>query len=615
MLGLIGSTSKKEFLGEGLSFSNDEMKIYGLADKYEDSDYLISVSGVITDCVIEDESIEHVHKLIIRLYKQHEDDFFKYLDGTFFILFYDKKNESLLLCNNRHQTSNLYYHETDNGLMFSNSLLTISKLMDSRKVYMPSVLSFLSNGFTYSDKTQLDGVSKLLPAFRIKWKNSAVTLNNHWNEELSFERRKFDDLETHLDRYEKTYQSVLKNYLDNLNPKSVGCLLSGGHDTSFAVSQLSKVLKGPLKTFTITFPNWAFNEEEHAKAIAKKFNCEFTGIPFQSEDLDLIVEMISAVEEPVVGVALPLHVLSKEASKHVDVIVGGDGGDTVWGEYYPVAEFHRYIKNMSPLPRKLIHKTSKFLAKTTDWERFWELEHVSSLFAEEDYYDQFMRKLCTYRHFRDDYLKDLFDPKAYGAGEISRSILEIPFTKNNFREDLIEGKLYNAFYNYMGFSQTKLMKSCGIDFFMPTVQKPVLDFITTLPYEWVNGGNTFQRLTNNKSINRKFHKKALSRYLKRDEIYNRSFDIPWGRILRPREDVLLTLKENLIKRGWFKESALDKLWDEYMCQSSKKHEILELKNHGYRIFTLLSLEVWCQIFIDGKDTESFNGSLSDFLGS
>lgn len=611
MLGIIGKNVKTEESTQ-TDFHSNFFSLQEANSFYENDHFLISISGTITNS-FDSLDLTSNEEIILNLYNTYGVLFYKRLQGTFFIILWDKEKERLVLANNAHQTSNLYYAYIDQVLYFSDSLKKISNKLRSSEPFFPSIRSFISNGFTYSDKTQLAEISKLLPTFSIVYEEMKLSIHNHWDEEIYFKEEKVTNLEKRLDQYEETYQKVLKDYLNKHNEEEVGCLLSGGHDTSFAAIQLRNITKNPIKAYTITFPNWAFNEELHAKRIANKLDLDFTPIPFKPEHIDSIVELIHAVEEPVVGVALPLFILSKHAQSEVDIIIGGDGGDTIWGEYYPVAEFHRYVKHLPLFLRVLIHKTSKLLAKVTDWERFWELEHVAELFAHRDYYDQFMRKLCTYRHFNDSTMQQLFKEEFYQNGIIARSILEVPFNKRNFSQSLIEGKLFNAFYTYMGFSQTKLMKYCDIKFFMPTVQKAVIDFITSLPMKWINGGTTIQRLTNNKKINRKFHKRALSRYLNKDEIYNRSFDIPWHLILSPREDILSELEKSLIKRGWYKESYINNLFSEFKNQKVNDKEILQLKNHGYRIFTLLSLEVWCLLFLDNKEYKEFNGSVVDFL--
>ena len=554
---------------------------------------------------------------IKELYLKYGDSLGKYLDGLFLILIFDEKKEQLLIINNRYQCTTAYYQEIKNTTRFSNSLTTLCRHSEERKPHFGSIRSFISNGFTIPDQTQIQGIKKLLPSFWLKLTLEDKSLEHHWRNEFNFNRRdKLGNLESELDHYENLYRNGLERYLDKRETKELGTLLSGGHDTSFTMIQASKVFDKPVHAFTVTFKDWAWDESSFAENICLKNGGIFHPVPFEPEDLDLTVSMIKGNEEPVVGSSLPLHKLAKIASNHVDTMLGGDGGDTLWGEYFPVGEYHQWVKAWPTWMRSLAHKTSKALVGLTDWERFWELQHVSQLFVEEDYYKDFMRKLCTYRHFDFEFQKELFTENVFKE-PLPASALEIEFNSHNFQNSLIEGKLFNAFYTYQSFSTTKSMEHFGMPLYLPTINKEVMDYITTLPTQWINGGTTFHRLTNNKTINRRFHKMALNRYLKHEEIYNRSFDIPWYRILKPRKKVLELLQNRLINRGWYQGEAIEKLFKEFLNQEAKEYELLELKHHGYRIFTLLSMEIWASEYIDGRFSTNVDDgiNLEEYLES
>lgn len=568
---------------------------------------LVSIDGKLN--TLSSEDFSHT---VFNLYRRDGESFYKRFDGLHLLLLFDSEKDKLLICNNSYQSGKCYYSKTDRGLIFSTHLTQIVKLSgQSFEIHKPSVFSFLSNGFTSSEETQLVGVKKLNPTFALEVSGKGHRIINHWENEIQFDRKPFSNLQAELDRYEEIYRSGIANFFEVKKPHEVGCLLSGGHDTSFAMIQSSKVHHRPIHGLTCTFPGWAFDEDLYAKNICKKSGGTYHPIPVTPDSIDHLVSLIRSNEEPVVGSSLPLHILSRYAKEHVDVMLGGDGGDTLWGEYFPVAEFHRYVSLLPLGLRKLVHKTSQKLVQWTDWERFWELEHVASLFAEENFYDDFLRKLCTYRHFRESYINELFSDDFLKEGiTFSKSQVTVPFNKNNFSDALIEGKLLNGFYPYQSFHTTKSMAEFGMELYLPTIQRDIIRFITNLPMKWVNGGSTFHRLINSKSINRKFHKLALGRYLKKEEIYNRSFDIPWYNILRPRKRVLELLKKRLLARGWFDGKALNDLFDEFMGQSVKDYELLELKHHGYRIFTLLSLEIWCTEYLDMRLTENYHSEIS-----
>jgi asparagine synthase (glutamine-hydrolysing) len=548
------------------------------------------------------------------LYQAHGESFVSKLDGHFLLFFSPGKDRPCFLVNNRQQATRLYFARTNDGFFFSGSLrMLLENSRIERKPNFGSIRSFLANGFTISDQTQIQGVHKMLPADYIVFDGTEAKRRTYWPGEMKFERRPFNDLEAKLDEYEQVYRDGIRRHLEGGQPKGIGALLSGGHDTSFLVAQLSQVIKQPLHTFTVTFPGWKFDEGSYAKNIAEKFGAIHHPVPFGPEHLDRAVGLILSNEEPVVGSSLPLFVLAEAASSSIDMLFGGDGGDTLWGEYYPVGEYHRWTHRLPLSVRRALHRAASRLRSLTDWERFWELEHVAGLFSSPDYHRGFMRKLCTYRHFGDSFQAEILSPEVF-AEPYSESHLEVEFRDDNFNEALIEGKLYNAFYTYQGHHTTKLAEYNGMQLILPTVEKDVIDFICGLPANWINGGTPIHRLCNNKSINRRFHKVALSRYLKREEIYNRSFDIPWYGILRPRKVMLERLLARLLKRGWYSEAALRRLFSEFMTQKVKDHELLELKHHGYRIFTLLSLEIWSIEYLDGRSSPGAGEiALEDYL--
>ncbi len=574
----------------------------------EDGDLLVSVEGVLTRAggrpVAPGEGSGAYEAAVASLYRAGGEAALEDLEGLYLVFLWDRARDRFLLVNNPYQTTTLYYHEGPERLLFSKTLTDIVRNLPAVDVDLRSVKTYLANGFNMSDRTTILGVHKLQPTFRLRVEGGRVSLADHWARELENERRPIDDLEAHLDRYETLYRGGLAEYLNHRRPAELGCLMSGGHDTSFAFLEASQVHEKPVHAFTATFPGWGFNEEPYSRAIAEKFGGRFHPVPFVPADLDYTVALIRALEEPMASSALPIHLVMREASNHVDLMLGGDGGDTLWGEYYPVAEVNRYMRHLPRVARKALYAGVRGLLKISDWERFWELEHVLWLFDDADPYREFLRRLCTYRHFRDDLLGRLMDPQVYRDNPYAGSIVEVPHGPESLFEDLIASKLYNGFYPYMSFYTTKSSEHYGMDLYLPTVHRDVIRLITALPHAWVNGGTTFHRMTNNKRINRLFHKRALARYLDPREIRNLSFDIPWARILLPRPRIIELLLERLVRRGWFHEPTLRSLFREFRAQRHKEHELLELKNHGYRIFTLLSLEIWATEYLDGRMTDS-----------
>ena len=130
---------------------------------------------------------------------------------------------------------------------------------------------------------------------------------------------------------------------------SVGTYLSGGIDSSLVTIMASKFLGKPFKSFSGAFNEGPeFNELEYARIAAKAANAElFEIFPTEQEFIDLMPKLIYHLDEPVAGPGLfPQYIVSKLASKHVKVILGGQGGDEIFGGYarYMVAYLEQALK-------------------------------------------------------------------------------------------------------------------------------------------------------------------------------------------------------------------------------------------------------------------------------
>jgi len=539
-------------------------------------------------------------KLVLDLYKKYGDDFQKLIDGSFFILIYDKNKKTLNFFNNRYCATNMYYYLDEKIFFFASDLkLLLKNLPFKPKFDMNSVPSFLSTGFSFNEKMQFKNINRLLPTFRITCVSGKILFHNNWKSEFKFQRKPFNNLDKHLDKYEDLFQQSIKSYLDAVKPKQLGCFLSGGHDTSFVFLHASKIFQKPIHSFTAYFEKSGFDECPKAEYITKKFGGKHHRVLVKSQHLDYVPEMVRNIEEPVSGSSLPVYVIAKQASKYVDTALTGDSGDTLWNEYHPLAEWHKYFRHLPFFARKSLHKFSQALLKFNGWERFWEMEHALGLFAKKNFYQDFFANLCTYRQFKQDDISGLLNKKVYESTKMNKCMLDIPFNSRNFQDMLIEAKMFYGVYMYMNLSTQKALESQGVRFVAPYLNHKLIEFITSLPHEWQNHGSSFKLIFND-AIKRRFHKQALLRHLPKKYVYSsqQSLDVPYRLFFNERPDILKNLLFRLKKRGWYNESVLNKLFLEIQKFKAKPHEIFELKDHSYRVYSLLTFEVWCMEFLD-----------------
>ena len=122
----------------------------------------------------------------------------------------------------------------------------------------------------------------------------------------------------------------------------VGIFLSGGIDSS-CVATAAVAAGGRMKAFSIGFENATFDETRYARMVAERLDVEWISETLHERNLlDVMDAALDHIDEPLADPSfLPTFLLSRLAARHVKVVVGGDGGDELWGGY-PTYRAHRH---------------------------------------------------------------------------------------------------------------------------------------------------------------------------------------------------------------------------------------------------------------------------------
>ncbi len=278
-------------------------------------------------------------EVIIKAYHYWGEDCVKYLDGMFAFCVWDQSNQKLFIARDRMGIKPLYYNLSNKAFTFaSNSQALLTQELDKSVNPLALQQQLSLHGVVPAPNTIINGIQKVKPA-------TAITINTkgllkektYWHPSANRSEKSLSDNE-YVEKAHELLTAAVTKRMDAADVP-IGVLLSGGLDSSLLVALLKEAGHEDIRTFSIGFEdidNEAGSEFEYSDQIVSKFRTQHQKYVVSNEEvLPRLSEAVMNMAEPMVGQdAVAFYLLSEQVSKHIKVVLSGQGADEAFAGYF-----------------------------------------------------------------------------------------------------------------------------------------------------------------------------------------------------------------------------------------------------------------------------------------
>jgi asparagine synthase (glutamine-hydrolysing) len=500
----------------------------------------------------------HTHsdgEAIAHLYEEKGPGFVHDLNGMFAVALWDARARRLVLARDRVGEKPLYYWLSNHTLVFASEIKALLEYPGvSREIDRQALERYFFYGYFPHPSTIYKDIKKLPGAHRLICEGGEVRIGPYW--QLRSFLRPPDAAPLAPGRQEEILEE-LRHHLREaassrlLSDVPLGVFLSGGIDSSTVVATMSELSPGNVKTFSVSFRDRSFNEENYAAQVARHFRTQHHVLAADKAGMEEALRFLAGhLDEPLGDPAvIPTYMLSKFARAEIKVALSGEGSDELFGGYptYLGAKLAKYYLRLPRLvraglrgARHLLPVTSSAVPMGLFLRRF--LAHAEL--------DPAQRHQIWFGMFSPPELDQLFSPECAEAKPPSHEVFgPLPGILEGARfEDVISEMLYLDFCMYL--EDNLLVKvdrasmACSLELRTPFLDHRLIEFAAGLPASLKIRGFELKHVM----------KKAVEPWLPHNIVHRqkRGFSVPiasWMRSeLRPLVDETLG-QEKLRRQG------------------------------------------------------------------
>jgi len=600
------------FIDEGIGLGHRRLSIVDVASGHqpmtnEDGSLRITYNGEVYNHADFRETLEargHVYQThcdtetILHLYEEYGDSCVEHLRGMFAFAIWDRNRRELFIARDRLGVKPLYYVHTGDGSLYFAS--EIKALLEARAVKpelnFAAFSDYLANHATSGEDTLFVNVKRLMPGHTLTWRDGEIKIKKYWDVSFAKSSREGRSDQDYIAEWSELFRKSVQLRL--MADVPLGMFLSGGIDSSAIAAVMSTLVDDPIKTFSVAFAEREANELEYARLVSRAFKTDHHEVVISPEQFfDALPELIWHEDEPLAHPSsVALYFVSELASRHVKVVLTGEGSDELMAGY---ARYRKTILNLALgeryhriVPSSIRDLVRGQIAGITGSKLRAKLRRTFlnlSPDIESIYFDNF----AVFPRADQEQLLTRETIDRIGAIDPYAGVRRV--LSDTDAKSLLDRLLYADIKTYLHellMKQDQMSMAASVESRVPFLDHKLVEFTSGLP----------ERLKLHRWTTKYVLRQSMKGVLP-EQIITRpkmGFPVPIGTWFRGAYAHVLddyVLSSRAMDRGIFNPQFVRTLVNQHQREEA---------NHSERLWSLVNLEMWLRRFIDG---ENMSGSL------
>jgi asparagine synthase (glutamine-hydrolysing) len=541
-------------------------------------------------------------EVIVHLYEEYGTDCVTRLRGMFAFAIWDAPRRRLFAARDRLGQKPFFYAQRGEELLFASEIKALLAFDPGLAELDAQALDeYLALRVITPPRTMFRSIRKLAPAHILTFDaESGLRVSRYWD--LAYEPKLSGSDAALVDELEEKLVDCLRLHM--IADVPVGAFLSGGLDSTLVVALLMKrVLDRPIQTFSGSLGYRDFDEAPAARMVAEAYGTEHHERPITPSLVELLPKLVWHLDEPSDPLSICSYLIAAIAREHVKVVLGGDGGDELFGGYDRYYG-NRYVDRYAVFPAALRrYGVGPLLGLLPDggWykSRSHQLKWLHKLSFEQGgsryahslgyfYFDDALRRsLYTPEMLR---AVDGFDPSASVRASYDRAIAEEPIDR------MLHADTQLRMPDHSVMILDRMTMAHGLEARSPLLDHELAEFAARLPMRMKVQGRSLRRI----------EVKLAERYLPKAvlERPKQGFSSALPYMLRDEYRLLFDLflrGGHLAGAGLVRPAEVERLLAEHGAGRA---------DHGNRLWLLLNAEIWYRMYLGGGSMEELGAELA-----